>query len=334
MRDPFARTARLVAMPDARARDRASTSMAISGFAVACATACTNPIDVVKTHAQATSQKSANLLRVSERLIERRGVRALAQGLGPALTRAVVYGGARLGGYEPVLRAIGPRMEGGEWDASRPRVWTALTAGATSGAMASAALNPTELIKTRMQREGGTLREHLERVVREGGMKTLWRGSALSVARSATLTATQVATYGEAKRRVVESEIAKEGVGLHFAVAMVTGLVTTATTNPVDMVKTRVYVADGSREKPSVARVVSVVLREHGPLGFLAWIRRELAPIRTANGRYVRSGGIPTRQARSRRDVSAKLDARRSTSTHASSTSASGVLYCQNIDTR
>lgn len=268
MRDPFARTARLVAMPDARARDRASTSMAISGFAVACATACTNPIDVVKTHAQATSQKSANLLRVSERLIERRGVRALAQGLGPALTRAVVYGGARLGGYEPVLRAIGPRMEGGEWDASRPRVWTALAAGATSGAMASAALNPTELIKTRMQREGGTLREHLERVVREGGMKTLWRGSALSVARSATLTATQVATYGEAKRRVVESEIAKEGVGLHFAVAMVTGLVTTATTNPVDMVKTRVYVADGSREKPSVARVVSVVLREHGPLGF------------------------------------------------------------------
>ncbi len=81
--------------------------------------------------------------------------------------------------------------------------------------------------------------------------------------RSAVLTATQVATYGETKRYVIDTGVATEGVTLHFAVASITGLVTTVTTNPIDMIKTRVYVGEGA----SITSTFAHVLTRHGPLG-------------------------------------------------------------------
>ena len=152
-----------------------------------------------------------------------------------------------------MLRVVAPAVEREREGA--PRVATRLLAGAASGALAAAALNPTELLKTRMQTEAGastTLMGHLRAVVREGGVGGLWRGSGLAMTRSAVLTATQVATYGEVKRRVVDLGLVDaDGAKwrLHFAVAMLTGVVTTATTNPVDMLKTRLYVANAAAKR-------------------------------------------------------------------------------------
>lgn len=92
--------------------------------------------------------------------------------------------------------------------------------------------------------------------------------------RSAVLTATQVATYGEVKRRVVDLGLVDaDGAKwrLHFAVAMLTGVVTTATTNPVDMLKTRLYVANaavnGGATAPTVRGTLVDVLARYGPFG-------------------------------------------------------------------
>ena len=240
------------------------THVLVSGASVMCATSVTHPIDVVKVRAQTGRERG--LASSARALYGESGVAFAVRGLGPALVRAGAYGGVRLGAYEPLLRATGRR------DGRDAGVVAKAVSGAVSGALASVVLNPMELLKTRMQRDGKGLREHLERVAREGGARTLWRGSSVAVARSATLTATQVATYGESKQRVIASGLASEGVGLHFAVAMLTGVVTTATTNPVDVVKTLVYVADGgsttARVRPTILGTVRDVLREHGPLGF------------------------------------------------------------------
>ena len=259
-------------MSATRSRDRSTSvtaSVGVSALSVMCATSATNPIDVVKVRAQTGREKS--LAASARALYAESGAAFAVRGLGPALARAALYGGGRLGLYEPTLRATRAWTEGGG-ACGEPRVGTMLLAGATSGALASVALNPTELLKTRMQRDGKGVGEQLRRVAREGGARTLWRGSSMAVARSATLTATQVATYGASKRRVIESGIATEGVRLHFAVAMLTGLVTTAATNPVDMVKTLVYVADDASStaaaRPTVLGSVRGILREHGPLGF------------------------------------------------------------------
>lgn len=252
---------------DARSRpvDGVAARVLVSGASVACATTVTNPLDVLKVRLQTAEyagSRARGLARTAAAIAREEGVSAFWRGMSPAVVRAVLYGGCRLGLYEP---ALGAYCAARGDDERAPRVSTRLFAGATSGALAAVALNPTELLKTRMQ--NATVRasawEHLRRAVREDGARSLWRGSALAMSRSAVLTATQVATYGETKRRVIDMGVATEGVALHFAVASLTGVVTTFTTNPIDMIKTRVYVGEGA----SIARTFADVLTKHGPLG-------------------------------------------------------------------
>ena len=63
------------------------------------------------------------------------------------------------------------------------------------------------------------------------------------------LTASQCATYDEVKRRVMAATGWGEHLGTHLSCAMVTGLVSTTATNPVDVVKTHMFTggfADGT----------------------------------------------------------------------------------------
>ena len=253
-----------------------AANVAVSGVAVMCATTVTNPLDVIKVRVQTSARRRAGALVGTALDVGRReGLGTFWRGISPALTRAALYGGCRLGLYDPMLRVVAPAVEREREGA--PRVATRLLAGAASGAFAAAALNPTELLKTRMQTEAGastTLMGHLRAVVREGGVGGLWRGSGLAMTRSAVLTATQVATYGEVKRRVVDLGLVDaDGAKwrLHFAVAMLTGVVTTATTNPVDMLKTRLYVANaaasGGANAPTVRGTLVDVLARYGPFG-------------------------------------------------------------------
>ena len=259
-------SARAAPRDDGRRVESVAARVLVSAASVACATTVTNPLDVLKVRLQTAAPEGARaigLARTAATIAREEGAGAFWRGMSPALARAVLYGGCRLGLYEPALGAY--RAATGD-DEGAPRVSTRLLAGATSGALAAAALNPTELLKTRMQNAtnaGTPAWEHLRRAVREDGARSLWRGSALAMGRSAVLTATQVATYGETKRYVIDTGVATEGVTLHFAVASITGLVTTVTTNPIDMIKTRVYVGEGA----SIASTFAHVLTRHGPLG-------------------------------------------------------------------
>ena len=72
----------------------------------------------------------------------------------------------------------------------------------------------------------------LRGVVREKGIAGLWRGSAMSMTRSAVLTASQCATYDEVKKATKTYTGMRDGVLLHFTASMLAGLVTTTATNP------------------------------------------------------------------------------------------------------
>ena len=67
----------------------------------------------------------------------------------------------------------------------------------------------------------------------------------MSMTRSAVLTASQCATYDEVKRLVRRWTGLSDGVGTHFLASMLAGLVTTTATNPVDMIKTQLYMDAG-----------------------------------------------------------------------------------------
>lgn len=61
-------------------------------------------------------------------------------------------------------------------------------------------------------------------------------------ARAAVLTASQAVTYDTAKGQVMAATGWRDGPAVHFATALLTGLVSTTATNPVDVLKTHMFV--------------------------------------------------------------------------------------------
>ncbi len=242
-------------------------NVCISGVSVACATATTNPIDVVKVRMQAlntTNAKNANnnMLQTFRLVFRERGVGGFYVGLTPSLVRATTYGGLRLGLYDPIRRNLVSSSQFGWMDENR--VTTKLLAGGCSGALAAFTLNPTELVKTRRMK--GDSWQTIKTQVGRDGVSSLWRGSSMAASRAALLTASQVAAYGEVKRLWIQMvPNAKDDWMAHVGASAAAGLITTATTNPLDVVKTRMFIS-GEGKKLSAKEAAMEVVREYGAL--------------------------------------------------------------------
>ena len=74
---------------------------------------------------------------------------------------------------------------------------------------------------------------------KEEGIATLWRGSTPTIARAIVVNAAQLGTYSQAKESIRKAAGLSDGILLHFCAAMVSGMVTTIASMPVDIVKTR-----------------------------------------------------------------------------------------------
>lgn len=233
-----------------------------SGISVGAGVVLTNPVDVVKIRQQLAGQ-GRNVLSTGFAVVRDDGPAALYRGVTPAVARGVLYGGLRIGLYTPLKNAMSP--EGQE-----PSLLTKIAAGVLSGAIAAGVSNPTDLVKTRMQATGTVPKGPLvvaAEVYRTEGLQGLWRGTTPSMARAALQTASQCATYDEVKRIFIRQLGWEDGIGTHFAVSIVTGLVTTTITAPVDMVKTRMFVNGGSP-----AECVADIYRQFGTRGlFRGW---------------------------------------------------------------
>lgn len=264
-------------MSTATASTATATKISVSGVAVACATTCTNPLDVAKVRIQ-TAASSAPLRGVVGTLahaVRTEGVGVMFSGLTPSLVRAFLYGGLRLGAFEPArdaLRSVG--AGGARKNGEAPTFMVNVLAGCVSGGGAALLLNPTELLKTRMMLAGtgggaprASAAETLFAAARTDGVLSLWRGCGLAMTRSAALTASQCATYGEVKKRWLALGITGDGFPAHLASSMISGVATTFATNPVDMIKTQMYVAKG--EKTTAMSTLRCVLAEHGASGLL-----------------------------------------------------------------
>ena len=293
----------------------------VSGASVSCATACTNPLDVLKVRMQVLDLTRSGtppprgMSDALGQLLRKEGPLALWKGVTPALARAMCYGGLRLGLYQPILGAVESARggetrraasspspvgrPGGAWEATARRratnanekdavvdadrhvsdasahrrgasasssggdVASKVAAGAASGAFAAFLLNPTELIKTRFMARGPELRNSAwacaAGIARERGIAGLWRGAGMSTARSAILTASQCAAYDGAKSFVRGARSGSEpaesdDLFTHLCASMLTGLVTTTVTNPVDMIKTQLYMSAATNGESAATR--------------------------------------------------------------------------------
>ncbi|XP_058082677.1 uncharacterized protein LOC131230739 isoform X3 [Magnolia sinica] len=175
--------------------------LSTSGIAVSTATAVTHPLDVLKVRLQMQliGQKGplTGMGKLFAQTMKTEGPRALYLGLGPSLTRSVIYGGLRLGLYEPCKYVC-------DLTFGSTNILVKIASGAFSGAIATALTNPMEVLKVRLQMNsnlgrGSAIRE-MRGIASEEGIKGLWKGVGPAMARAAALTASQLATYDESKQ--------------------------------------------------------------------------------------------------------------------------------------
>ncbi|KAI3883377.1 hypothetical protein MKX03_009610 [Papaver bracteatum] len=212
-----------------------------SGMAVTTATGFTHPLDVLKVRLQ------MQLGKICSQMVKSEGPTALYLGLTPALTRSVLYGGLRLGLYEPSKYVC-------EWAVGSSNVLVKIASGAFSGAIATALTNPTEVLKVRLQMNHDSGRgaiTEMRKIVSEEGLRALWKGVGPAMARAAALTSSQLATYDEAKQALIQWTPLEEGFNLHLISSTIAGTVSTLVTAPVDMIKTRLMLQRDSKSTGS-----------------------------------------------------------------------------------
>ena len=185
------------------------------------------------------------------------GIRGLQSGLLPALGFQVALNGPRLGLY-PVIENGLYRIRGTSRQQQTGTVagtTTKLIAGAAAGAVGAFIASPFNLLKSRLQSQSkyfiarqqynysGPV-EALRAIIREDGVRGMWRGSDAAMLRVALGSSAQLMVYDNAKSWIRTRLQLSDGVSLYFLSAMVSGAAVAMATNPVDVVNTRIYQAE------------------------------------------------------------------------------------------
>ena len=121
-------------------------------------------------------------------------------------------------------------------------------AGVASGAISALICNPLDLLKTRLQLSGSHARGSAASssaaalcaaIVREEGLRGLWRGTGVSMVRSGTGTSAMMPTNSRLKE--FAARWMPPGTVSDAFCALAAGAATVAVINPIDVVRTRLY---------------------------------------------------------------------------------------------
>ncbi|KAI3914867.1 hypothetical protein MKX01_018036, partial [Papaver californicum] len=133
-------------------------TFASSAMAACFAEICTIPLDTAKVRLQlqkkpvgdgASLPKYRGMLGTVATIAREEGMASLWKGIIPGLHRQCIYGGLRIGLYEPVKSLYVGSDFVGDVPLSKK-----ILAALTTGALAIAVANPTDLVKVRLQSEG------------------------------------------------------------------------------------------------------------------------------------------------------------------------------------
>lgn len=232
------------------------------------ATCFVQPLDLIKNRMQLTSSRTSTLSIISS-IVKNEGFLAFYSGLSAGLLRQGTYTTTRLGIYTWLFETVSKD--------SQPSFVVKALIGSAAGCIGAFVGTPAEVALIRMTADGRLpLAERrnyknvfnaLIRIVREEGVLALWRGTVPTMGRAMVVNAAQLASYSQTKEVLVNTGYFEEGITLHFVSSMISGLVTTAASIPVDIAKTRIQnmkIVDGKPEFKGAIDVIVQVCRNEG----------------------------------------------------------------------
>lgn len=124
-----------------------------------------------------------------------------------------------------------------------------MIAGMTSGAIAALVCNPIELVKTRQQGSAGGGAQFnysgpidgLRKLHASEGVAGMWRGTSVSMVRSASVTGPHLTTYSGVKDLFIRQNWLKDTPPLHIFASLAGGFTGILCNHPVDLVRNRLY---------------------------------------------------------------------------------------------
>jgi solute carrier family 25 oxoglutarate transporter 11 len=245
------------------------------GGAGMAATLFVQPLDLVKNRMQLSGEggkarEHKTSLHAIRSILKNEGFSGIYTGLSAGLLRQATYTTTRLGVYTILFETFSK-------DGKPPNFVMKAGLGMLAGAIGSFIGTPAEIALIRMtadgrlpvaERRGYTnVFNALFRITTEEGVLTLWRGCGPTVARAMVVNAAQLASYSQAKQLVLSTGYFKDNILLHFVASMISGLITTAASMPVDIAKTRIQnmkIIDGKPEYRGAIHVLSSVVRNEG----------------------------------------------------------------------
>ncbi|CAH9109303.1 unnamed protein product [Cuscuta epithymum] len=229
---------------------------ACSAFAACFAEFCTLPLDTAKVRLQLQKRaasgegggggasKYKGLFGTMMTIAKEEGMVSLWKGLVPGLHRQFLYGGLRIGLYEPVKALLVGSDYVGEVS-----LFSKILAALLTGAIAISVANPTDLVKVRLQAESKTHAGAPKRyfgamdayytIAKQEGFAALWTGLVPNVARNAIINAAELASYDHVKETVLKIPGFTDSPFTHLLAGCGAGFFAVCIGSPVDVVKSR-----------------------------------------------------------------------------------------------
>jgi solute carrier family 25 oxoglutarate transporter 11 len=244
---------------------------------VCTATVCTHPFDVVKVRMQLSGEGGAvaaaaykNSFSAAVSIARTEGLTGIYAGLTASLLRQCSYGTARLGIYSTLFDYY-VAANGG----TPPPFVLKAAIGSVAGGIGSIIGTPFDLALVRMAAdsklpiaERRNYRNGLHAVLtiaRQEGVPALWRGCLPTVSRCIVLNISQLATYSEAKERILHAGVS-DGLVCHVGAALVSGLASTTASVPLDTAKTRIQQATARGAYSGLIDCLAKTVRQEGVL--------------------------------------------------------------------
>ena len=232
-----------------------SKEFLVGGLSTSTACLATNPLDVVKTRFQLQGElqsrgayqvKYRNILDAFLKIYRYEGVAGLQKGLTSGVAYQVFMNSARLGTYQTILNSGLTRNSD-----DQQVFWKLGLAGAFSGCCGAVVGNPFYLVKVQMQsaanpdiavgyqhKHTGLARGLMNAYRSPGG---LYQGVTSALARVSVGSATQLATFTNAKQYISGLELIESDFGVVCLSSLVSSVAVTCTMTPFDVIATRMF---------------------------------------------------------------------------------------------
>lgn len=269
----------MVATMAAELAPTVSVKIFSAGAAACVADLVTFPLDTAKVRLQIQGESKS--INVQKRyrgvfgtiftMVRTEGPRSLYNGLIAGLHRQMCFASVRIGLYDS-MKQLYTRGSG---DVG---IGTRILAGSTTGAMAVAFAQPTDVVKVRFQAqtrlpESGAVKrynstiEAYKTIGRDEGIKGLWKGCLPNIVRNAIVNCSELVTYDIIKELILKNKLMTDNMPCHFTAAFAAGFCTTIVASPVDVVKTR-YMNSVPGQYSGAFNCAFTMLLKEGPTAF------------------------------------------------------------------